>query len=142
MAKITIPSAGVSGTVNTKIKKIAVEIKDKFRVNARLGYLRSAMKKETQVMNQAYQALGRIYYENLTREEKEKEENRILCRIVEKSRERLERANIRYMEIALGEDFAREAAGNVSGAAEYEGNPAETRVQRSDSLEIAGEDSF
>ena len=57
----------VLGTVNTAVDTIssaAHTVVEKNRVNAKLNRLRTIMKNESELMNRAYIALGKQYYEN------------------------------------------------------------------------------
>lgn len=51
-------------------------------------------------MEQAFTALGKTFYENMT--EEDKKEHHLICQVIETSSERLERAHRRYIEIADG----------------------------------------
>ncbi|MGN1126444.1 MAG: hypothetical protein ACI4RI_03295 [Ruminococcus sp.] len=83
-----------------KITDAAHCVADKNRKSAQLNRLKSVMKRENETMAKAYQALGKIFYENMTDEQRK--ENVLLCQIVEKSSSRMEKAHIRYVEIMNG----------------------------------------
>ncbi|MGN0459500.1 MAG: hypothetical protein ACI4HL_01155 [Ruminococcus sp.] len=83
-----------------KITDAAHCVADKNRKSAQLNRLKSVMKRENETMAKAYQALGKLYYEKMTDEERE--ENKFFCQILEKSGSRMEKAHIRYVEIMNG----------------------------------------
>ena len=85
-----------------KITDAAHCVADKNRKSAQLNRLKGVMKRENDTIAKAYQALGKIYYEKMT--EEEKKENKFFCQIVENSSSRMEKAHIRYMEIMNGKE--------------------------------------
>lgn len=85
-----------------KITDAAHCVADKNRKSAQLNRLKGVMKRENDTIAKAYQALGKIYYEKMTDEERE--ENKFFCQIVENSISRMEKAHIRYMEIMNGKE--------------------------------------
>ena len=90
------------GLAKDKITDVAHCVVEKNKKNAQLNRLRRVMKQENDTIAKAYQALGKVYYEKRTDEEKE--ENKFFCQIVEKSSSRMEKAHIRYMEIMNGKE--------------------------------------
>ena len=67
----------VKGTVNTAvdtISSVAQTIVEKNRTNAKLNRLRLVMKSESELMNRAYIALGKSFYENTKKGESVSEE--------------------------------------------------------------------
>lgn len=87
-------------TAKSKLVDVAQDVVEKNRQRAQLNRLRSIMKKESNTMEKAYMALGKIFYENMT--EEDKKENQLICQIIETSSERIERAHKRYIEISQG----------------------------------------
>lgn len=85
-----------------KITDAAHCVADKNKKNAQLNRLRRVMKQENDTIAKAYQALGKIYYEKMTDEERE--ENKFFCQIVENSSSRMEKAHLRYVEIMNGKE--------------------------------------
>ena len=79
---------------------VAQDVVEKNRQRAQLNRLRGIMKKENKTMEQAFTALGKAFYENMT--EEDKKEHHLICQVIETSSERLERAHRRYMEVADG----------------------------------------
>ena len=79
---------------------VAQDVVEKSHQKAQLNRLRSIMKKENKTMEQAFTALGKAFYENMT--EEDKKEHHLICQVIETSSERLERAHRRYIEIADG----------------------------------------
>ena len=80
-----------------KITDAAHSVVEKNKKNAQLNRLRRVMKQENDTMAKAYQALGKIFYENMTDEQRE--ENALLCQILERSSSRMEKAHRRYVEV-------------------------------------------
>lgn len=85
-----------------KITDAAHCVADKNRKSAQLNRLKGVMKRENDTIAKAYQALGKIYYEKMTDEERE--ENKFFCQIVENSSSRMEKAHLRYVEIMNGKE--------------------------------------
>lgn len=83
-----------------KITDAAQCVADKNRKSAQLNRLKGVMKRENETMAKAYQALGKLYYEKMTDEERE--ENKFFCQIVENSSSRMEKAHLLYVEIMNG----------------------------------------
>ncbi|MBQ9673364.1 MAG: hypothetical protein IJV39_01930 [Ruminococcus sp.] len=122
------------------IRQMANGVKDKLYTAAHLRTLRRMMKNDSDVINKAYQSLGRNYYDSLTDEEKQLPKNKVLCDIIEKSKKRINKANILYMETALGEDFNFESTPDIEKELEADDFKEYTVEVKSD--EIAQEDSF
>lgn len=93
----------VKGTVNTAVDTITSatqSIIEKNRVNAKLNRLRLVMKNESELMNRAYIALGKYYYEQTTRnEEFSKETEAKLFEVIENSKKKIAKARECYREI-------------------------------------------
>ena len=85
------------GFAKEKITDVAHNVVEKNKKNAQLNRLRRVMKQENETIAKAYQALGKIFYENMTDEQRE--ENALLCQIVEKSSSRMEKAYRRYVQV-------------------------------------------
>ena len=116
-----------------KITDAAHCVADKNRKSAQLNRLKGVMKRENDTIAKAYQALGKIYYEKMTDEEKE--ENKFFCQIVETSSSRMEKAHIRYMEIMNGkekeevnEEISQEDFEDITVACSNESKYEETQV--------------
>ena len=116
-----------------KITDAAHCVADKNKKNAQLNRLRRVMKQENDTIAKAYQALGKIYYEKMTDEERE--ENKFFCQIVENSSSRMEKAHIRYMEIMNGkekeevnEEISQEDFDDITVACSNESKYEETQV--------------
>lgn len=88
-----------------KLSDFAETVMNRIYRIAHLRTLKRIMKNDAEVMSKAYQSLGRAYFDSLSDEEKQKSENKIFCDIIAKSKKRINKANILYMETALGEDF-------------------------------------
>lgn len=93
----------LKGTVNTAvdtISTVAQTLVEKNRVNAKLNRLRFIMKNESELMNRAYIALGKQYYENKkggcakTAESEEK-----LFAVIESSKAKIAKARECYRQI-------------------------------------------
>ena len=93
----------LKGTVNTAvdtISTVAQTLVEKNRVNAKLNRLRFIMKNESELMNRAYIALGKQYYENKkggcakTAESEEK-----LFAVIENSKAKIAKARECYRQI-------------------------------------------
>lgn len=93
----------VKGTVNTAvdtISAVAQSIVEKNRTNAKLNRLRLVMKNESELMNRAYIALGKQYYEMQKKGETEVTENqKKLFEVVEKSKAKIAKARECYRSI-------------------------------------------
>ncbi len=93
----------LKGTVNTAfgtITDLAHTFIEKNRTNAKLNRLRSVMKSESELMNRAYIALGKGYYEQLKKGEKpqtEREEK--LLQLIDTCKARIARARDCYRKI-------------------------------------------
>ena len=85
------------GFAKEKITDVAHNVVEKNKKNAQLNRLRRVMKQENETIAKAYQAMGKIFYENMTDEQRE--ENALLCQIVEKSSSRMEKAYRRYVQV-------------------------------------------
>lgn len=93
----------VKGTVNTAvdtISAVAQTIVDKNRTNAKLNRLRLVMKNESELMNRAYIALGKQYYEMQKKGITETTENqKKLFEVIEKSKAKIAKARDCYRKI-------------------------------------------
>ena len=93
----------VKGTVNTAVDSlstVAQNFVEKNRTKAKLNRLRMVMKSESELMNRAYIALGKEYYEKLKREEcvpTEKQSN--LVNVVDGSKAKIARARDCYRKV-------------------------------------------
>ena len=93
----------VKGTVNTAvdtISAVAQTIVDKNRTNAKLNRLRLVMKNESELMNRAYIALGKQYYEMQKKGEAVPTENQQkLAEVIDKSKAKIAKARECYRQI-------------------------------------------
>ncbi len=93
----------VKGTVNTAvdtISAVAQTIVEKNRTNAKLNRLRLVMKSESELMNRAYIALGKHYYEMQKKGEAKPDENQQqLFEVIEKSKAKIAKARDCYRKI-------------------------------------------
>ncbi len=93
----------VKGTVTTAvdtISSVAQTIVDKNRTNAKLNRLRLVMKNESELMNRAYIALGKQYYEMQKKGSVEVTENQQkLFDVIEKSKAKIAKARECYRDI-------------------------------------------
>ena len=93
----------VKGTVTTAvdtISSVAQTIVDKNRTNAKLNRLRLVMKNESELMNRAYIALGKQYYEMQKKGDLEVTENQQkLFEVIEKSKAKIAKARECYRDI-------------------------------------------
>ena len=93
----------VKGTVTTAvdtISSVAQTIVDKNRTNAKLNRLRLVMKNESELMNRAYIALGKQYYEMQKKGNVEVTENQQkLFDVIEKSKAKIAKARECYRDI-------------------------------------------
>jgi delta 1-pyrroline-5-carboxylate dehydrogenase len=132
---------------NDKVKKLAKELKMKIKNTSQLNALKNAIKKDTNMLDKAYTALGRQYYKKMT--PKEKANYEYLVEIIEHSQSRLERAYKRYAEISglsLNQDEENEEV--LYQKDSFENNSTSTNTekttpeQKSNISEFAQEDSF
>lgn len=136
-----------------KITETAQGIVETSRKNAQLNRLRSMMKRENETMAKAYQALGKVYYEKMTDEEKK--ENQLFCQIIAQSHDRLERAHKRYIQIEKGiQESDRQVSENItpddldsltvacSNSEEYDAVDTAKKEESKKTEEVAEEDSF
>ena len=93
----------VKGTVTTAvdtISSVAQTIVDKNRTNAKLNRLRLVMKNESELMNRAYIALGKQFYEMQKKGDVEVTENQQkLFDVIEKSKAKIAKARECYRDI-------------------------------------------
>ena len=93
----------VKGTVSTAVDTIAAvtqEMVDKNRTNAKLNRLRMVMKNESELMNRAYIALGKLCYESSKKGEPVPvEQEKKLFDVIEKSKAKIAKARECYREI-------------------------------------------
>ena len=86
----------VKGTVNTAadtISNVTQNIVEKNRTNAKLNRLRLIMKCESELMNRAYIALGKSFYENTKKGESVSEEQqKKLFEVIENSKAKIAKA--------------------------------------------------
>ena len=89
----------VKGTVNT-ISSVAQSLVEKNRANAKLNRLRLVMKSESELMNRAYIALGKQYYEKKKKNEPVSVQNEEkLFEVIEKSKAKIAKARECYRNI-------------------------------------------
>lgn len=91
----------VKGTVNTAVDTISSvtnNIIEKNRTNAQINRLRMVMKNESEMMNRAYIALGKHYYETSKGESgvKPAQNEKELFEVIENSKARIKKARARY----------------------------------------------
>ena len=93
----------VKGTVSTAVDTITSvthEMVDKNRTNAKLNRLRMVMKNESELMNRAYIALGKLTFESAKKGEPASEEQQQkLFQVIEKSKSKIAKARECYREI-------------------------------------------
>ncbi len=93
----------VKGTVNTAvdtISSVAQSLVEKNRANAKLNRLRLVMKSESELMNRAYIALGKQYYEKKRKNEPVSAQNEEkLFEVIEKSKAKIAKARECYRNI-------------------------------------------
>ena len=93
----------LKGTFNTAVETVSTvahNFLDKQRTNAKLSRLRSVMKSESELMNRAYIALGKGYYEQIKKNEKpqtEREEK--LVELIDNCKAKIARARDCYRKI-------------------------------------------
>lgn len=93
----------LKGTFNTAVETVSTvahNFLDKQRTNAKLSRLRSVMKSESELMNRAYIALGKDYYEQIKKNEKpqtEREEK--LVELIDNCKAKIARARDCYRKI-------------------------------------------
>lgn len=112
----------VMGTVNTAIgavSTVAQSLVEKNRINAKLNRLRLVMKTESELMNRAYIALGKRYYENSkTGEPIGAEEQKKLFEVIESSKKKIAKARECYRKIVDSQNDV--FYGTPENASEYE----------------------
>ena len=93
----------VKGTVNTAadtISNVTQNIVEKNRTNAKLNRLRLIMKCESDLMNRAYIALGKSFYENAKKGESVSEDQqKKLFEVIENSKAKIAKARECYRQI-------------------------------------------
>lgn len=93
----------LKGTVNTAvdtISTVAQTLVEKNRTNAKLNRLRFIMKNESELMNRAYIALGKQYYENKKcGSTKQAESEEKLFAVIENSKAKIAKARECYRQI-------------------------------------------
>lgn len=93
----------VKGTVTTAvdtISSVTQDIVEKNRTNAKLNRLRLIMKCESELMNRAYIALGKSYYESAKKGESVSEEQqKKLFEVIETSKAKIAKARECYRQI-------------------------------------------
>ena len=141
----------VKGTVNTAvdtISAVAHTIVDKNRTNAKLNRLRLVMKNESELMNRAYIALGKQYYEMQKKGITETTENqKKLFEVIEMSKAKIAKARDCYRKIVDSQndvfygttdiaDYTSDEVVDItvacSNESEYETSPFES-VEKADS---------
>lgn len=113
----------VKGTVNTAVDTIACvtqTIVEKNRTNAKLNRLRIVMKSESELMNRAYIALGKQYYEMHKKGETEPDDNqKRLFEVIEKSKIKIAKARDCYRSIIDSQNDIFYGTSVASEPAEY-----------------------
>lgn len=93
----------LKGSVNTAVDTIATvtqNLVEKNRINAKLNRLRFIMKNESELMNRAYIALGKQYYENKKGgSAKQAESEEKLFDVIESSKAKIAKARECYRQI-------------------------------------------
>lgn len=94
----------VKGTINSAVDTISTitqTIIEKNRTNAQLNRLRLVMKNESEMINRAYIALGKHYYENAkdTKDTSPVPNEKELFAVIENSKKRIQKARERYSQI-------------------------------------------
>lgn len=93
----------VKGTVNTAvdtISSVTQSFVEKNRTNAKLNRLRLVMKNESELMNRAYIALGKKYYEDAKKGKNDiLEQEQKLFEVIDKSKARIAKARKCYRDI-------------------------------------------
>lgn len=80
-----------------KLSETATVISEKNKKLSQMRKLRGIIKKENQIMSQAYESLGKIIFDKMT--EKEKLEYKSFCNVIEDCQETIEKARITYLAI-------------------------------------------
>lgn len=70
---------------------------EKNKIKAQVNRLRLVMRKENNLMDSSYKALGKYYYEHL--KDTDNAENKKICATIDKSKARMEKARLRYNEL-------------------------------------------
>lgn len=101
MALLDSIKGTVKDTVNNAVDTISTvtnTIIEKNRTNAQLNRLRLVMKNESEMMNRAYNALGKHYYESVKNGEEIKPalNEKELFEVIETSKARIKKARERY----------------------------------------------
>ncbi len=101
MALLDSIKGTVKDTVNNAVDTISTvtnTIIEKNRTNAQLNRLRLVMKNESEMMNRAYNALGKHYYESVKNSEDIKPalNEKELFEVIETSKARIKKARERY----------------------------------------------
>lgn len=101
MALLDSIKGTVKDTVNNAVDTISTvtnTIIEKNRTNAQLNRLRLVMKNESEMMNRAYNALGKHYYESIKSGEEIKPalNEKELFEVIETSKARIKKARERY----------------------------------------------
>ena len=100
----------VKGTVNTAvdtISTVANTIIEKNRVNAKLNRLRLVMKNESELMNRAYIALGKSFYDSANGGDKiSEQEQQKLFEVIESSKKKIAKARECYRKIVDSQNDA------------------------------------
>lgn len=83
--------------VGGAISEFTHTLVEKNRIRAKTNRLKQIIKGDSQLRDDAYIALGKYFYENLR--EGASEENEELCKVVDKTNLRIEKASMRYIEL-------------------------------------------
>ena len=83
-----------------KLEKTAETIAENNKKQSQMRKLRGIIKRENEIMAQAYESLGKIFYDKMTDEEKL--EYKSFCNVIEDSQKNIEYAKIAYLAIEKG----------------------------------------
>lgn len=152
----------VKGTVSTAvdtISSVAQTLVDKNRTNAKLNRLRLVMKTESELMNRAYIALGKQFYEAQKRGEAVAQENQEkLFDVIERSKSKIARARDCYRKIVdsqndvfygkleeSAKDYSTEEVVDItvacSNESDYKSSPFETAETESKTADEVKEET-
>lgn len=151
----------VKGTVTTAvdtISSVAQTVLEKNRTKAKLNRLRMVMKSESELMNRAYIALGKHYYEmNRSKDAKVSDQQEKLFDVIEKSKIKIAKARECYRQIIdnqndvyYGQPAEQEySLGELtditvacSNESDYKSSPFKSTAEKTESEEKTSEDSL
>ncbi len=140
-----------------KLSETAAAIQEKNKKLSQMRTLRNIMKRENDIMTQAYQSLGKIFYNKMS--DRERKEYSFFCGVIENSKEKIENAHTMYVALQNGSNLEAGNEGTIpnevtvacSNEEEYAkvspkvsdaGKPKEKQAVSDDSDEVARKDLF